>query len=285
MLHGGQPPHLHAFLDRLLDLEVVRGHPVSGPPVDHDRVGRAQPLRGTGDVHRRVTAADDCDAAAEQRLLLALHAAQHRHRVQDVRGLAGWDVGPPADVGADGEERGVEAAGLHLVRDVAYRPVQLERHAHIEDARNLGVKHVPGEPVLRDAIAHHPAGRAARVEDGDLMPQHREVVGGRQPGGAGSDDQDLLAGRRGIGLDGPALLDGLVPEEPLHRVDADGGVELGPVADRLARVVADPSHDRREGVVQHDLVPGAVVPVAALLALVQPLLDVLACRAGVVARW
>ena len=42
--------------------------------------------------------------------------AQQRDRVEHVRGLAGGDVGALADVRADGEERGVEAAAAHLRR-------------------------------------------------------------------------------------------------------------------------------------------------------------------------
>ena len=43
----------------------------------------------------------------------------------------------------------------------------------------------------------------------------------------------------------PAPLQRQVAEEPLDRVDRDGAVEVGAVADALARVVADPPVDRR----------------------------------------
>ena len=69
---------MHAFLQRLLDLEVVRRHLLARAAVDDDRLGRAEALGGARDVDRGVAAAVDDDAAAEQRLLLALHAAQHR---------------------------------------------------------------------------------------------------------------------------------------------------------------------------------------------------------------
>ena len=54
------------------------------------------------------------------------------------------------------------------------------------------------------------------------------------------------------------------------------------VAGGLARVVADPAHDGGERVVRHDLAPRRLV--VALLGVVEPPLDVLAGRAGVVAR-
>ena len=110
VLDRGEPLHHHALLERLLDLEVVRGHPLARAPVDDDRLARAEALGGARGVHRRVAAAVDDDAPAEQRALLALHAAQQRDRVEDVRRLAGGDVGALADVRADGQEGRVEAA-------------------------------------------------------------------------------------------------------------------------------------------------------------------------------
>ena len=52
--------------------------------VDDDRLGCAEPLGGARDVERGVAAAVDHDAPAEQRLFLAFHGAQHRHRVEDL---------------------------------------------------------------------------------------------------------------------------------------------------------------------------------------------------------
>ena len=105
-----QPLDQHAFLERLLDLEVVRRHLLARAAVDDDRLGRAEALGGARDVERGVAAAVDDDAPAEQRLVLAFHAAQHRHRVEDVRRFAGGDVGALGDVRADREEGRVEAA-------------------------------------------------------------------------------------------------------------------------------------------------------------------------------
>ena len=110
LLDRGEPAHQHALLLGLLDLEVVGGHALARAPVDDDRLLGAEPLGRARHVHRGVAAAVDDHAAPEHRLLLALHAAQHREGVEDVRGLAGGDVGALADVRADREEGRVEAA-------------------------------------------------------------------------------------------------------------------------------------------------------------------------------
>ena len=208
---------------------------------------------------------------------------QHRQRVQDVGGLAGGDVGALADVGAHREEGRVEAAVAHGLLDVRDLRVQLERHAHVEDALHLGVEHVARQPVLGDAEAHHAAGHRPGLVDRHLVAEPGEVVGGGEPGGPGTHHQNPLAGRLGRRLHSPAVLDRLVAEEALDRVDAHRLVELAAVAGGLARVVADAPHDRRERVVLHDLTPGCLVAVAAVLGVVEPLLDVLAGRTGVVA--
>ena len=127
-----------------------------------------------------------------------------------------------------------------------------------------------------------PPGCVAGLVDLDVVAREPQVVGRGQSGRAGADDQHPLAGRSGGRRQLPALRDRLVAEEPLDRVDADRGVELGAVARRLARVVADPAHDRRERVVGDEPPPRRLV--AAVLGRVQPALDLLAGRAGVVAR-
>ncbi len=282
VLDRREPLHRDALLERLLDLEVVRRHPVARAAVDDDRVGRAEPLRGARDVHRGVAAAVDDDAAAEQRLLLALHAAQHGDRVEDVRRLAGGDVGALADVGADREERRVEAALAQRRGDVRDLGVQLERHAQIEDPLDLGVEHVAREAVLGDAEAHHAAGQRAGLVDRDRVAEASEVVGSGQARGARADDEHALAGRRRGHVDRPAPLDRLVAEEPLDRVDPDRLVDLHAVARGLTGVVADAPHHSGQRVVLHQLPPGGLV--VAPLGVVEPLLDVLAGGAGVVAR-
>ncbi len=54
-------------------------------------------------------------------------------------------------------------------------------------------EHVARQAVGGDAVAHHPAGLGARVADLDLVPQARQVVGGRQAARAGADDQHALS--------------------------------------------------------------------------------------------
>ena len=122
-----EPLDEDALLERLLELEVVRGHPLARAAVDDDGLLGAEPLRGPRDVHGRVAAAVDDDAAAEPRRLLALHRAQHRDGVEHARRAARRDVGAAADVRADGEERGVEPAVAHLGPQVGHGAVALER--------------------------------------------------------------------------------------------------------------------------------------------------------------
>ena len=171
----------------------------------------------------------------------------------------------------------------HRFLDVCDLRVQLERHAHRQDPVDLGVEHVAREPVVRDAEAHHAAGHRTGLEDRHLVAEAAQVIGGREPGGPAPTTSTRLPDRLGGGIERPALLDRLVADEALDRVDADRLVELAAVAGGLARVVTDATHDRREGVVLDDLAPGALVALAAVLGLVEPGLAVLAGGAGVVA--
>jgi hypothetical protein len=79
-----QPLDEHTLLQGFLDFEIVRRHFLARAAVHDDGFARTQPLRSARDVERRIAAAVDDDAAPQHGLLLALHAAQHRHCVEHV---------------------------------------------------------------------------------------------------------------------------------------------------------------------------------------------------------
>jgi hypothetical protein len=184
-------------------------------------------------------------------------------------------------VGADRQEGRIEAAGLHGLDDVVHLGVEPERHAHFDDARDLGVEHVAREPIGRDAEPHHAAGHRPGLVQLDRMAEAAQVIGGGQAGRAGADHQHPLAALGHRGGEPPAALDRLVAEEALDRVDADRLVDLGAIARAFARVIAHPSHHGGERIVLRQRAPGGFV--VAFLRMEQPGLDVLARRTGVVA--
>ena len=115
------------------------------------------------------------------------------------------------------------------------------------------------------------------------MSEPVEVPGTGETGGTGSDHQHLLAagGRGGRRL--PATGQRLVAEEALDGVDGDGIIHLGTVAGRFAGVITDPPVDCRQGIFFDQSLPGRLK--AACFGQGKPSLDVLASRAGMVARW
>ena len=267
--------------ERLLDLEVVRRHAVAGAAIDDDRFGGAQALGGARGIDRGIAAAIDDDAAAEQRLVLAFHRAQHRDGVEHLRGGAGRNKGALADMGADGEEGGVELAGLHGVEDVVDLGVELELDADIEDPLHFRIEHVARQAVFRNAEAHHAAGGGPGIVDRHSMAHAAQMIGGGQAGRTGADDQHALAAFRLRRRESPAALDRLVAEETLDRIDADGFVDLRAVAGGFAGMIADAAHHRGQRIVLRQHAPGVFV--VAGFGVIEPGLDVLAGRAGVVA--
>ena len=257
------------------------GHPVAGAPVHHDGLFGAEAPGGAGGVHGGVAAAVDHDAAAQQRLVLALHVAQQGDGVQDVRRLPRRDVGAAADVRADGQEHRIESSLGLGGHEVVHTGVQFQFHAHGQYPVDLGVQHVAGQPVRRDPEAHHAAGLGTRLADHDVVAHSAQVIGGRQARRTSADDQHPLAGGGRRGGQRPAGLQRRVAQEPFHGVDPHRLVEFRTVAGGLTGVVADPAHDRGERVVRHQDLPGLLV--TTVLGFVQPALDVLPCRAGVVA--
>src|SRR4029450_10282368 len=115
----------------------------------------------------------------------------------------------------------------------------------------------------------------------DRVPEPPQVVCRGQPRRSRADDQHALAALGCRPWECPALLDRLVAEEALHRVDGDGLVELAAVARALARVVADAAHDRGQRVVDDQRFPRAAV--VARFRVIEPALDVFARRSTVIA--
>ena len=262
VLDRRQPLHHHALFDRLLDLEVVGRHPVAGAAIDDDGFLRAEPLGGARDVERGIAAAIDHDLAPQQRLLLALHRAQHRHGIQHLGRLAGRNIGALGDVGADREKRRVEAAIGHRLLDVGDLGVVVEDDAEVGDALDFGIQHIARQAIFRNPEPHHAARRGTGFLDRHGMAEPRQMIGGRQSRRPGADHQHLFARGRGGRGKAPAAPDGEIAEEPLHRIDADGGIEHGAIAGALAGVIADPPHDGGQRIVFGQRAPGRLVVAA-----------------------
>ncbi len=258
------------------------GHLLPGPPIDDQRLVRTHPTGNAGGVHRRVAAAVDRHAPADHRPFAGGDAAQERDRVDDPAGVAGRDVDPLREVRADRGEDCVESALLALGDQVLDLVAAGHAYAHGRDPLELTREHVAGQPVGRDPVPHHAARLLAGVPDLHLVAEPGEMVGGREPAWAGADHEHPLAaaGRGRVEL--PSPLERQVAQEPLDRMDRDRRVEVGAVADALARVVADSPVDRGKRVVCNELTPGLLV--ATRLGVREPGLDVLARRAARVAR-
>ncbi|MPM87594.1 hypothetical protein SDC9_134694 [bioreactor metagenome] len=184
-------------------------------------------------------------------------------------------------MGTDRHEDRVEVALALFDEQVLHRVIEDDLDAEVFDALDLGIDHIARQPVLGNAVAHHAAWEFAGIVDLDIVTDARQVVGGRQAGGAGADDQDAVTGVVAGLVEPPAIRDRLVAEVSLDRVDRDRRVELTPVAGHLAWVVADPAMDRRERIVAGQLPPRGFG--FTFLDEPEPLLNVLAGRTCVVA--
>ena len=259
----------------------MRRHLLAGAAIDDDRLLGTEPSRGAGDVDCRVAAAIDDDAAAQQRRRLALHRAQKRHGIEDLRGPRRRNIGAARDVGADREEGGIEAIRRHHLLDVVDLGVEFESDTHRGDARHLGVDHVARQAIFGNAEAHHAAGHGSRIAQHHRMPGAAQVISRGQARRSGTHHKHTFAGFHFRGRELPALGNGEVAEEAFHGIDAHGGIDLAPVAGAFAGVIADPPHDGGQRVVGGERPPGILV--VAALGMEQPALDVLARGAGGIA--
>jgi hypothetical protein len=186
-------------------------------------------------------------------------------------------------MGPDGDEDRVEATFDTLGLEIDDVVIGAETHAELLEAPEFGIEHVAWQAIARDAVAHHPAGLGAGVTDLHLVPEPRQVAGGREPARPCTDHEHAPPAAVRRRVEPPVAFQRQVTEIPLHRVDPHRAVELGAVAGALTGVVTDPAVNRGEGVLERQQPPGALV--IAGLDVSEPALDVLAGRAGTVARW
>ena len=247
---------------------------------DEDRFFSPEPLGDARGIHRRVAAADDTDHAPERRRATLFHALHERHGIDDLAAVHGRNIEMVGDVGADPEEHGVERACGLLGQHVGHTRVANDPHPHRLDTPDLPVDPLAWEAVRRNPVAHHPARFGVRIADLDVVATASQLVGARQAGRAGADDEDALTGGRARG-DGPAFLVGKIAEKPVERMDRHGLIEELPVAGGFARMVTGAAVCAGQRVLFHVLPPGLLV--VTRLRQSQPRLDVFPCRAGVVA--
>ena len=247
--NGGEPADFDPFLDRLIGFEPVRGHVRPVAAIDDDGFIRAEPAGGAGSVHRRIAAAVDDHAAAELRRGAGADIVQIRDCIEHAGGFARGNVGMAGDMGADGDEGGIEPAGGHAGGEIGHLQVAEYAHAHAGDAGDFLRQHIARQAVGGDAEMQHAAGQRPGFVQLNRVASAGEVVGGGEAGWPGADDQDTFAGRWRGDARQPALRQGGVAKETFDGVDADRCVQRCAIAAGFARVVADAAVYGGHGVV------------------------------------
>jgi hypothetical protein len=186
-----------------------------------------------------------------------------------------------ADMGADGDENGVEPSRRFLREYVFNLPLEDNLDAHGLDPSDLLQQLLSRKPKGRNAKLHHAPGQRPGFVDHDGVTQPSEVISRGKPARSGADDEDAFAAGRRFDFEGPIFRCGQITEKALDRVNADRRVEVFAVAGAFARVVADAAVHGRHGIVANQRLPGvAILPG---LRQGEPGLDVLAGRTRVIA--
>ena len=202
-----------------------------------------------------------------------------------LRGVAGRDVGALADVGADREEGGVEVAAVMALAGCSSTFVSsLSGHAEVRGCAATSASSTSrGRRYFGNAEAHHAAGDRPRLVDRHLVAEAR--AGGRRRTARRARRRPPARAcptrARAASNCQPRLI-ASSPRKRSTELMPTAASRLPAVAGALARVIADAAHDRRHRVVRRQRAPGRFV--IAGFGVEQPALDVLARRAGVVAR-
>ena len=133
-----------------------------------DRVARAAAVLPGQELHGEV---DAVELAPFDRQVARLGRAAAEADRRRTRSSSSWAGHIDADVGRRPED---DPFGLHLLEPAVEEPL-----FHLE---------------VGDSVAEQPADPVGTLEDGDRVAGAGELLGAGQPGRAGADDRDRLAG-------------------------------------------------------------------------------------------
>jgi len=157
---------------------------------------RAETESFPSDVDRRISAADHRNARADPRPRARLDCLDERERVPDAGELSAG----VADIQVC-TEPDCEHARVVLRLERAQRAVRLNRvpehesDAELREHGRLGGQRIAYLPVRRDREADEAADLAARLVDGDVVTEKRELAGACESGGSGAEDGDTATSR------------------------------------------------------------------------------------------
>ena len=161
--------------------------------------------------------------------------------------------------------------------------------AQAADDLDLAIEHRLGQPVFRQRVAQHAARLGVGFEDGDLVPEQRQVEGRGEPGrarrppprpcgrSAGAAGDDVRRRR----LESVGQQD-IVGDHAMHLAHVDRLVDGLTPAAVVARMLADPAGRGRQRIVHDHGQEGVVEP--PLLVELEEARDVHVQRAAVLAR-
>ena len=232
-----------------VDFVVFRRHILDGAPIDEMHRTRAHAPCRAHAIHGHVAAADDDHVALDRERLAVFDVLVHIEQEVDARGVADRLL----LLVAHAERRALARAVTEKHRVVAARQQGIEReiateHLAVEevaaqladDVLALGLHHILGQTIARDADRRHAARRLLRVEDVDLEAIEQQLVGAGDPRWPCTDHRDALRvlHRRTRELE-PFVGQRLIGGVTLEHADADRAFGPGAAAGVFAEAHAD----------------------------------------------
>jgi len=196
--------------------------------------------------------------------------------------ISSRNIGTACKAGTDSEECRIKAAPRHFRCEVVNLTGKLKLHAQLGNSRDLLVENCARKSILRDAVAHHAAGRIRAISNADFVPHASKMIGCGQTGRACAHDKDTFSAfRRGL-RERPAFFKRMITQKALYGVDADGFIKFTAIAGGLACVIAHAPHAGRKRIILDNLLPSLAIITA--LCVIKPSLALLAGRTLGVAR-
>lgn len=144
-------------------------------------------------VHGHVAAADHNDFAPYREAVTQVDVQQEVGASDDAVEVAAGELQVAAATQSDGQQNGLKPLLPQVGQgEIAQPTVEAELGPEVQDLADLGLHHVAGKAVFRNAQVEHPARRGRCFENRHGIPEQSQVVGRAKPGRARADHRDAL---------------------------------------------------------------------------------------------
>ena len=170
----------------------------------------------------------------------------------------------------------VIACRFHFSIEVLHFAAKLKLNTKSCNTSDFLIQYLPRQTIFWNTVSHHASGSFSTFDYMHSMTKATQLIRGRKSRRPRPHNQNALAGICCRNRQLPIFFEGVVSQESLNRINADGFIDSITITRTLTGVIANTPHNGRKWIVLNNLFPSVLI--IAALSMKQPSLTQLSCR-------